>query len=137
MLEKKVAWASPMSAAVNAVAQAIKERRAERERSAKLTVLQRLAAEDAETAAKEPKKKARGGGAKKKVVGALAIGAAAAGSAAHFGRVRLHDTPREGCPRLRVWEGARVGTVACGSDAREQACTIRGTATDDGILGWS
>ena len=39
-----------MSAAVNAVAQAIKERRAERERSAKLTTLQRLAAEDAETA---------------------------------------------------------------------------------------
>ena len=87
MLEKKVAWASPMSAAVNAVAQAIKERRAERERSAKLTVLQRLAAEDAETAAKEPTNKARAGGAKKKVAGALATGAAAAGASVLYGRV--------------------------------------------------
>ena len=35
----------------------------------------------------------------------------------------------EGRPRVRVWEGARVGTVACGLDAREQARTVRGTAT--------
>ena len=77
MSEKKVAWASPMSAAVNAVAQAIKDRRAERERSAKLTVLQRLAAEDAATEAKEPKRKVSAG-AGRKVIGALEVGASLA-----------------------------------------------------------
>ena len=83
-----------MRAALNAPAQAIVERRAERERGEKLTVLQRLAAEDAAIESNEPKRKARAG-ASKKAVGALAVGATIAGSAALFGRVRLHAEPKQ------------------------------------------
>ena len=70
------------------------ERRAERKRSEKLTVLQRLAAEDAATEAKEPKRKVSAV-AGKKVVGALAVGAKVAVSTALFERDRLHAAPKQ------------------------------------------
>ena len=70
------------------------ERRAERKRSEKLTVLQRLAAEDAATEAKEPKRKVSAA-AGRKVVGALEVGASLAVSSALFGRERLHTAPKQ------------------------------------------
>ena len=92
--KKVVPAAIEMSASANAPARAIMERRAERKRSEKLTVLQRLAAEDAATEAKEPKRKVSAA-AGKKVVGALAVGATVAVSTALFGRDRLHAAPKQ------------------------------------------
>ena len=73
---------------------ALLKRHAFGKRSEQLTVLQRLAAEDAATEAKEPKRKVSAA-AGKKVVGALAVGATVAVSTALFGRDRLHAAPKQ------------------------------------------